>query len=494
MKNYKLEELNNLISNRVSKLEIPDELKMYITDILMRRAYQYDFTNEEVETDLDTLSYSLKSIDFNLVSSSTSGIYNTSKRSISINPLFFDIKNIYSTLAHELFHACTHNKDGIDRLVDINLYTHESNYSLNEAIIEKAAHKIVYPTIPKDPYYNKDANGYDRAVFIVDMLAATFGVTDQEIIKNGLQDKNKLIEYLTSKSGQPSYFTTGFLDKLELNYNSLCRMLYDDKKEKGHIPNKGMNVAEALGNMTKACMTMMNLRFESIPLEELNGEKFEDIKFDYNKLNSIVDKMSKSFSRSHFLRGFSTKRVMELSEEENSQLRNGILQTEYLRSVDISSLPNEIQTNLAWARWGALSQIDQEVLQTLEKPLPEREDSRENFYISPDAINRNSTPPNKTDSWDNSIINYKFRFVIIQNIIKSRTDGLKRIFSPKKEYLPEGNNAVKENPKKVEPVWTLNQEELNKVNEYNRRIKDGNIYLDSNKENKEQKDLPEGRE
>ena len=48
MKNYKLEELNNLISNRVSKLEIPDELKMYITDILMRRAYQYDFTNEAI--------------------------------------------------------------------------------------------------------------------------------------------------------------------------------------------------------------------------------------------------------------------------------------------------------------------------------------------------------------------------------------------------------------------------------------------------------------
>ena len=57
---------------------------------------------------------------------------------------------------------------GNDRLASKNSYTDESNTSLEEVIVEKAADRCVYPR--KDntaPYYHQNKLGYNYITFII---------------------------------------------------------------------------------------------------------------------------------------------------------------------------------------------------------------------------------------------------------------------------------------------------------------------------------------
>lgn len=62
------------------------EMKVFVADILKRRAYQYDFSEEQVNLDLSRLSNSLNTFTFENDSIWVAGTYSPYKKTINLNP------------------------------------------------------------------------------------------------------------------------------------------------------------------------------------------------------------------------------------------------------------------------------------------------------------------------------------------------------------------------------------------------------------------------
>ena len=468
MKNYYNKNIHDLIEKNIKKLEIDEDFKPYVIDILMRRAYQFGFTTEEIQTDLATLNNSLKSIQVGFINFNTAGQYSSLEKRIKIS-LDASIKQSYSTLAHELFHACTRDENGNDRLGGYNYYSKQYNYCLLEAFIERTAHRLVYNTKPKNPYSNLNATGYGNIVFIIDMLCATYGVKENDLLKNGIQSREKLIDFLSEKSGNNNYHTKEVLDMIEMNYTVIHNAFYEKKKQKRF--DRGKNVSEALGNISKLCFDEMNLRFAHINFEDLSPEVFENIKFDYNKLNTIIDRECSNFFINPSLVGFSESRVAELIEEESLAMKNGIIQTEHLTHIGLENISEQIKSCLSWSRWGNIDKMPLVVNESVPG-LPKKVNSRTNFDISKEVIDRNTEFPEVTDSWDNSIINSKYRFTFIKKILQIPIDKIKRFFPKKMLSLPEPSYEYTKNTEQNHSSWELKDDELEKVRKFDEQLKE----------------------
>lgn len=468
MKKYYDKNIHDLIEKSIKKLGIDKDFEPYVIDILMRRAYQFEFSEDEIQTDLDTLNKSLKNIKVEFISMDASGQYSSSTKTIQITPLV-STKQSYSDLAHELYHACTHDEDGRDRLGGYNLYLEDFNYCLLEAFVERASYRTIYNTTPRNPYSNINASGYEGLVFVIDMLSATYGVKENDLLKHGIQSRSKLIEFLSEKSGNNYFHTEEFLDMLEMNYTAIHNSFYDKKKQK--ITVRGKNVAEALGKMSKLCFDEMNMRFAHINYEDLTPEVFENIKFDYNKLNSVIDRVSSRFFMRPSFAGFTESRVEELIKEEALDMKNGIIQTEYLKYIGLDNLSEQIKSCISWVRWGNGNKI-QKVINESIPGLPERDDSRDNFDISKEVIHRIIESPIVTDSWDNSIVNKKYSFTFLKKILQIPIEKIRKVFSKKVLSLPEP--SYKHNLKKEQTnfSWKLNEDEIEEVRKYDKQLKE----------------------
>ena len=156
MKDYRYGQYDKLIVSTVARMSIRDEFKPFVIDALKRRAFQFNFTNAQVTTDLARLSRSLTQITANPGSLTTAGIFYPGKAKININALFVGVstnKSLYATFTHELYHALASVK-GWDRMTGTNQVTGYQTYSLAEALVEASSYSTVYPTKSRNPYFN----------------------------------------------------------------------------------------------------------------------------------------------------------------------------------------------------------------------------------------------------------------------------------------------------------------------------------------------------
>jgi hypothetical protein len=73
----------------------------------------------------------------------------------------------------------------------------------------------------------------------------------------------------------------------------------------------------------------MEKSFARLDSSSLTPEKFEDLKFNFNKLLAVTKAGCRIIGANPFNAGFSTRRVMQGFEQSGSFYKNGIIQTEY---------------------------------------------------------------------------------------------------------------------------------------------------------------------
>lgn len=445
-----------LIEKSVAEMEFADEFKIFVSEVLKRRAIQFDFTKEQVELDLRRLSVSLKSITVEFEKIYFAGSYCISNKSLNMNSFCNYIctnESLYATFTHELYHALA-VEDGKDTMADFNMYSGEENGSLLEVIVEKASYQNVFPVKTKNPYYNLNSDGYISMAFATEMLSATFGISEFEFIKNGIQGKERLIKYLANKAHCEEITIMKFLDSFEMNLAIIHGIAYDyDKKINPFI--KGKNIAEALGRMKKICAHMMMVNLDNLPENEITDEKIEDLKYNFNKLNEAVKQGSKYIRINPLNLGFSFKRVNEISNSSMEQYANGIAQTECINNYKkTKKIPEVLKPYIKWACYGNLGnyEFDNDTgkkLKDYEIDLPERLTAKTKFSISKEVIKRNNAPQEKIEKWDNSIIkqNY-FRALLIKISLKNRMSSiLNFIMGEKKKSLPPLENPENDDEK-----------------------------------------------
>lgn len=364
-KYYGDEERANYVKNRMSELSVQEEYREYIADILLRKAYEYELTDEEVAEDIDTLVHSLQEI---VVEEAPKGSYNSwgayfaEYKKVLINDRTLVEANdeqVYGTFAHELYHALTHDFSGNDRIEWFNPVTQETTASLREAIVERASARTIRPNgISKEnPYYKNYTTGYSLTTFVIPLISAVAGVNEKEVLKYAMKSGIELEHFLTRKElcdkgeervakrnttemlsntsdGDWSKFYDslvrykGFIHRLEANLSMIHNACYREDKEPLSKKEANNWIRDGFLGICDVCAEMFKERTE---LSIDNKSIHDNLKFSYNQMCFIIDESLRKFS-SNMLDSKTTGEISEKLEKQRAEVFNVVAQKVGMRT------------------------------------------------------------------------------------------------------------------------------------------------------------------
>lgn len=481
IKNYKNPRLEAYFNKYISQMSIDDKFKPYIVDILLRRAYQFKLTPEEIKTDVEVIMASLKEIKVvkqdELGVKWATAVYSSNEKCIKLGPSALKESDqlLYQTLTHEVYHAlCRDPVTMEDRLSGgSNRFTGQYNSSLLETIVEKASFKTIFSTKPNNAYYNNNSRGYKDMTFILDAIEAVYGVNEQALLRRGIQSRDNLAEFLGSTIGENKEDTLKFLDKLEMHFSRLHRSMYPLPNNKNLTPDEKLQeIQRSLSDLKKVCEEKFADRIEHFSIENLDDVDLAS--FDFNKLDAIFSERANYFNsflrRSHNIfaniEGFMETDTALKTETKKTfnRIRQLNLVKENISNID----PDIAQTLFQWAKYGNLENYNKYILSSNTPNPVLLEDMGIDFkkyhaeylnHFDIDSNKFNEMIEERWDSekftapWDNSIAK-KFKKDIkqvkVKNTINRFFNKAKNIFNTKNKkqlYLPSGNISQKDNSK-----------------------------------------------
>ncbi len=211
-KPYYNTELNKTLRKHINKERYGD-YAVLIEDILQRRAYEFKFSNDEMEIQAINLVKNLEGVEFvsrDIIGKCT-GKYYPGERKIRLNQDYFteleneeDFENfadeIYETLTHEVYHAIVEG-DNESGLVYYNDEKEEwEGTALDEIFTEVAADRCTISRTSQDAErYRTNTQGYYGLTFATNLLAASLGSSEREILKSGIQNRTTFMKFFMSK-------------------------------------------------------------------------------------------------------------------------------------------------------------------------------------------------------------------------------------------------------------------------------------------------------
>ena len=311
---YENTQLRQYFEYYINQMDIARAYKPLLVDILMRRAHEYELSPRDITQDMQSLLDNLEKIEIKTLPkrlNSLGGVYNSATKTITLNARYLDqMKNnrrdpkLYEILTHEVYHALSRDRDGKDRLTSVNTVSGKMNYSLLEVIVEKAADRCVYPRGGSSaPYFNQNTYGYTDITFITDALAATYGVSEKEFLKNAIMGRKRLISFLASRANEDPHDTTRFLDSIELNFSNLHSVLYPDRilarrETQDEFQHKVQTIKRSMSNIYNWCEHKFADRLENTPVSGLReAQRFgNEAKYNHNKLTFVMENALYRFS------------------------------------------------------------------------------------------------------------------------------------------------------------------------------------------------------
>lgn len=295
---YKNEQLKQYYEKYVSQLNVDKRYHPILVDILLRRADLYDLSPEEIREDVVSLVYNLEKIEiisFPERYKNTMGIFFSDKKRIAINKEYAikaDYTDLYQTLTHEVYHVLSTDENGEDRLAKYNIYTKKYNASLLEAIVEKASYRAVCGNNKQDNiYFNNSASGYRDITFIADVIEATYGVSEQDFLKNAIKGRENIANFLAQQVGEEAEHAYNFLDAIEANYALLHNTLYPNDDENEITLNEQIcNIQDAMAGIYELCEYKFYERIINKDLQNYeDAVNFNDeLKYNHNKFTATM--------------------------------------------------------------------------------------------------------------------------------------------------------------------------------------------------------------
>lgn len=489
---YKNKELKKYFQKYIKTMNVEDKYKPMIVDILLRRADTFNLSPEDIRQDVVSLLYNLEGISVQEMPKGYEnawGVYIPWDKEVLVSESLInsneDDRKKYQTITHEVYHALSRDENGNDRLARYNSITGQYNSSLLEAIVEKSSYRAVFGNDRQNnAYYNNSARGYGDITFIVDVLEATYGVTEKEFLKNGIMGRERLAEFLSTRSGETPDSAYMFLDAIESNYALLHKSLYPFGEEELDPYQRSLNMKSALTGIYNLCETKMAERINRSSIhsfEEMSNFN-DELKYDHNKLYVIMDERLSYFSQNY---DYSLRDEVHRGVHQNRQ--NTLLKINDIDSL-VNSAPNfrdsqNLLNAYEWAKMGNLSSLPKEA---------------RNFYninlkfdqilpITQETINKAFYDEEFGTQYDNSKIPQLFKkFKQKDNIFKSSINKIKNIFSRNNQKLLTVGEAsmTPQQEEKIEPIeQTSIFPELTKDKQeyYNNQVKKAVDNLNKNK-------------
>ncbi len=493
IKDYKNDKLKSYLEYQISQMEVDDGIKPVLVEIILRRAYQYDLTNEEIEQDVINLKSNFKLFSIGKMPHDfrdCAGLYIPNKKSILLQKEF--LKNaseeeLFEVFSHEVYHALHHDKDGNDILGSLNSITGQWNKSLLEAIVEKSAYRTVFNTeYTTNAYYNQNAYGYSDVVFILDAIEATYGVQEQALLRNATRGRNQLCLFLSSIANEDFNETMDFLDKLEANHALLFNSLYLNGSNNISYDQKCANMIDAISGMYNLCELKMQDIISNSKIEDIGQAHIfnENAKYNHRKLSILMEERIKHYDLSFPQKGIqnSIKERTKDSIEETIK----IISDMYKVVKNADKFPSEQETVRIhnWARHGNLDNYGQEKLAELGILV----DEIESIIPSEEMLQMNMEPEKYLAGWDNSGIPVYFKKYIndrLQNPVKKWFKNIfTKIFSKQKRI--DSGIETKEYQTKRSSIFEENSPE--KQREYDEGVRRAVEEFESNRKNRQERD------
>lgn len=217
MDNVKADYHNKRIEQLLNKYVTPEKYgkyKYFLDEIIQRRAFEFGFSEERMEKEIQALVDNVEEICFDSedeeisLTDHTIAAYSPNKKKIYINEKLFEeyykyFRSVYpenvanymigekmfSALNHEVYHAITRVSDkmvGIEHPDSWGLGMVECTF-LNEVLTESASTRTVRD---KNTSHFKvgyrETFGYQNTTCMTGLLAHAIGVSEKELLSNGL--------------------------------------------------------------------------------------------------------------------------------------------------------------------------------------------------------------------------------------------------------------------------------------------------------------------
>jgi len=217
-KEYYNEQKANYIYKKLSSTEIDKVYLPLVVDIMLRRQFEFDLSDELLDRDIATFKKNVKKIEAKPLGENVGGEFAQAFKEIRLNDLLFqdeniDFEQIYETLAHECFHAMSFEKKEKDYKDDRTFYAGKviDKTGAMEAFTECEADSIVYTRQYDETdkrVYLTHTSGYPQLTPYIDLISATFGVTKNELLSAAVKGQTYL-DNLLNKSINKTYEFSG---------------------------------------------------------------------------------------------------------------------------------------------------------------------------------------------------------------------------------------------------------------------------------------------
>ena len=415
--------LKSKIHKCVKNIEADGNFKKLITDILVRRAVQFNRTDAELNDDLKALELNLSSVRIGESTKKKDGSYalasyNRASNEIVISKDAFSesFETIYQIIAHEIFHVLFRNDNGVDKFEKTNNFLMLKSRVLEELVAEKGSFQLVYQINDKPDDYNENAYGYDDIAFILEFIEAAYGVSERALIKNSLNGRAQLERFLAKEIGEEEYETREFLDELEVGASLIFSELYKNSSVKAvyvkYDKEMAENIVSGINSMYEVCQTKIEDRARMADITDLqSARKFKDeIAISEKKIQNILNNRLKFF---HEELDYD---VIDLWEKQSEGNYAGEISKilHHIESIinDYSIVDDEVRLMLINS--AIFGNENEELLKWISS---KKKDDEEPYSISEDAIKQKKDKAIYTEGWNNKRICRYIKSIALQNDI-----------------------------------------------------------------------------
>lgn len=470
-------------TQNLASIDMPDEMRPLLIEVLLRRVEEFDQNPQDIQQDLTSLVNNLKSVEIAKMPKGykfAAGVYIPAEKKIKIAPAYLknaiktgDFETLYEIFTHETYHALCADQHGHDRLVSFNKYSRQFNYTLREAIVEKAADRCVFSRSSEEysaPYFHQNRFGYADITFITDAIEATYGVSERAFLSHAIMGRDRMVGFLSGVTDQQPNKTSDFLDRIEMNYTRLHGALYGNSKLKGKALED--TLTDTLSSIYLICENQMQEIMEMHEVEDFKEARryLGQLKFGHNKLLSSME---------HAIRGFGYRvnadQLMARIEERIASTKESTISrisdfSQVYDNKDKLESKDEAIMLMRWSRYGNLGNYDQDKLSsagiTFEKPK---------LFDVPENDRESSIKMDFSRYWNNQdIIRNTYIFadsqmktvsMRINNFFEQVSNKVKGLFNGQKRLNPPDNNTQVPPAKNAGVFGELSEEDLARFNQ-----------------------------
>lgn len=330
--------LDKILSKYIDRSQYGD-FAIILKDIFQRRAYEFDFSETHMEMEVANFIQRVKTVEFvpsgEMRIAGAMGVFIPNEATIRLNQNFFSNLErnksemefgsaMYETLTHEVYHGIS----AYDGRTGLKYYSPAENCcvgtALNEIFTETAANRASIPRGTKEAeQYRADTDGYADITFVTNLLAASVGLSEKELLRAGIQNRGELMQLISSKFPAKGSFdhASKLFEKIENSLDLVYNIRYSQKGNQ--TPDEKDAEAQLLETSLK---TLYGTSFElaSYQIEndnkEITPETVADAQYRYLKMSKIMEDSLDSLNKYNAVSLDSIKNIYQGTLD----IRNGL--------------------------------------------------------------------------------------------------------------------------------------------------------------------------